>query len=168
MRIAVTGTGRCGTCTFYKAVQWCSNYHVGHESSAGLLEIPQIGHNCVEVSGHLTLFLHYLNYDKLIHVSREKESCVDSLVNTMEIPLRNWAAFTCQYSGGSLKNIAMLYYEHIHLMLKDAYQLEIDTLTKEKWRDCWNYMGCSGDFNRSWDEWQYHYNRRENRGRETK
>lgn len=80
MRIFVTGTGRCGSVSFYKACEHLTNYTCGNETRCGMLEYPD---RHIEINPQLRVCLSQL-IDKypqslFVHVIRERKSCIESL-----------------------------------------------------------------------------------------
>lgn len=84
MRCFVVGTGRCGTSTFYNLALTLNGYTVGHETKAGRALIPEYSDNHIEVDHELSYLIPLLKdrYPdaRFVHLVREREACVESLV----------------------------------------------------------------------------------------
>jgi hypothetical protein len=126
MRIFVIGTGRCGTVTFSKACQHITNYTSGHETTGRLpikekLTYPD---NHIEIDPSLSYFIPLLREkypDALfVHLQRERESCVDSLMKRQS--LYSYAGFHLRAHhtecSKNMRLIAEIYYDNTNELIK--------------------------------------------------
>lgn len=170
MRVFVTGTGRCGTCTFYNAVKHCTNYTTGHESLAGNVVRHEYPDCHIEVSSQLIIGIPYLRKmypeAKWIVLTRNQEACAKSIIEAVPASLVCWN--TLWHQAARIEN-AELMVAHLNelcrYMLPDAYLLQMEQASTQ-WADLWSYLGLQGDYERSVAEWSRKYNRHGNRGRD--
>lgn len=181
MRAFVTGTGRCGTSTFYHALRHCINYTVGHESRSGLLSPHVYPDQHIEVSHLLPGVLPDLRARypdaKWIHLVRGKDSCCRSLVNNLPAMLSAYLRlyYMCQCNGEEVPAMpedwparaAALYYHDVNALcralLPDAMTVRLETAATQ-WGDVWAFLGLQGDFVASRAEWSRAYNHSDARG----
>lgn len=84
MRVFVTGTGRCGTLTFFQACRTIQNFTSSHESKAGCIDETRWVYppNHIEVDPHIawTLgsILHRYPQAYYVHLQRRREDVVES------------------------------------------------------------------------------------------
>jgi len=187
MRIFVTGTGRCGTCTAYQALSHAKGFTVGHESRAGLSEHHEYPDNHIEVSSQLVMEIPLLlrKYPGAywVHLQRERKATVNSLIMNCE---ESMAAYSLQWlqrpiaavddedselRGRQLRAAASIYYDNVNAMLSKilpsfrTYYLPLEYVDG-KWADCWEFLQLTGDFEASQREWSRQYNAAEFRGRD--
>jgi hypothetical protein len=190
MRVFVTGTGRCGTSTFYHACKHITNYTCGHETKTGPKRICDLEYpdNHIEVSSHLALFIPLLRQrypDALwVHLIREKNACVKSLASQSSDNLERWSLnwFEAAPAKSELPEVAELYYHTINSLIQasltesrlgvEAPPRLIPVVLKEGesssvkfWDIFWGQAGCQGDYAASLAEWNRAYNHHSSRGR---
>lgn len=185
MRIFVVGTGRCGTSTFYHAACHATNYTVGHESRAGTINDYLYPDHRIEVSSHLAFAVPVLRAThsiarigasggcRFVHLIRELASCVSSMAAVREA-IRSLAFGIAEgnvntQSGKDFRRWAAWLYDLVNANIAataaDAFRLELER-AEERWLDCWEFMGCEGDFEASLAEWRWKYNPGVARGRD--
>lgn len=80
MRVFVTGTGRCGTVSFWRACEFITNYKSSHETVSLDLTYPD---GIIEVNSQLRHSVTHLHnkYPKArwVHFIRSPETCIPSL-----------------------------------------------------------------------------------------
>lgn len=188
MRIFVTGTGRCGTSTFYQAVSHATNFTAGHESRAGRLEQHEYPDNHIEVSSQLVVDLPRLMSiypdSRWVHLVRGKAATVESLANccpdAMECYAIQW--FQHQFAKHDRKlhrqqllDTAEMYYNNVNLLVSSIFKqtspdrahtflLHRDV---NRWDYWWNMLELEGDLEASKQEWLKKYNAANNRGRDS-
>lgn len=83
MRVFVTGTGRCGTSTFYQACRYLRDYTAGHESFVARLPTWEFPDQHVEVASQLAYAIPVLRRRypdaRWVHLIRDRAPCVESL-----------------------------------------------------------------------------------------
>ncbi len=100
MRVFATGTGRCGTSTFYQLARTVHGMTAGHESMLGRLPTWEFPEQHFEVASQLVIGIPFLcaRYPdaRWIHLVREREACVHSLAREC---WRSMEAFGWQWYG---------------------------------------------------------------------
>jgi hypothetical protein len=169
MRIFVTGTGRCGTVTFSKAAGHATNYTASHESYAGYVADWDYPDNHIEVSSQLVIGIPLLlaRYPdaRWVHLVRgDRRACVESIISLRD--------------GGVVDDFCRLFfqvekplydrggeaiYETLNglcrALLPNAFTITLE-YAKKHWAECWDFMGCEGDYEASRKEWDIRYNAR--------
>lgn len=174
MRVFVTGTGRCGTSTFYQAARHCSNFSAAHESHAGNVQDDVYPDNHIEVSAHLVFAIPMLRDSypdaKWIILQREKRACTTSLVMECSPAMIGYGRqrFGIRDEGQILEMVSG-FYDDVHrfckLLLPEARFVRLEQARAE-WRNIWNWLGLQGNFEASLAEWDRAYNPAANRGRD--
>lgn len=172
-RVFVIGTGRCGTCTFYHAIRHATNKTAGHES---VYWRPDHRHdypeNHIEVGHTLTWVLAWLvkRYPeaRFVHLQREREACIESLIRNGLGPLRlfhriNRGEYLRDERAPIDREMAELYYDEtvarINALLRRSRGTHVWLeQVPDVWRYCWEFMGLRGDFDASLGEWGRRYN----------
>lgn len=176
MRIFVTGTGRCGTVTFFRAAAHARNLKVGHESQTGHEAVNhwQYPDNHIEVSCQLAFAMPILlrRYPdaKWIHLVRQREACVRSLAGQLTVEMQHWAEHVFQAFRPNPIAAAEAFYDCTvatidALLPPGSLRLEMER-AERLWSEVWRFMGCQGDFEASRSEWRRAYNAAGHRGRE--
>jgi len=99
---------------------------------------------------------------KWVHLVRSEADCVESLANRETRTVRDFGRMLYHWEEVDATSGAKALYDVINglcveLLPKTAFRLEVET-AKEHWRDCWDWMGCQGDFEGSLDEWNTKHN----------
>lgn len=176
MRIFVTGTGRCGTSTFYHACTHIKNFTCGLESISGSVSQHDYPDNHIEISSQLVPAIGYLCFkyprSVWVHLIRDKVQCMASLKANCPRALR---AYSLLYFQGiftsELDKVAEIYYDLTNCQCRWAmpqsrtYTIRMETAARS-WASFWETMGFEGDFNDSLSEWNRQYNPTGNRGRD--
>lgn len=177
MNVFVTGTGRCGTSTFYQACRHFTNYTTGHESHAGFQEVPYPPDNHIEVSSQLVIWiprlLRFYPDAKFVHLIRERRSCVKSLAYQALKPMKDFASQWFQYFPENENEIplkgAMLFYESMNDLipaLVPASQLmtiQIET-AQDQWETFCRWINAEGDLEEGAKKLLQQYNTKYCRG----
>lgn len=171
MRIFVTGTGRCGTSTFYQACCHATNFAAGHESKVGRIGDFSYEDEVIEVSSQLVFFIPTLKQlyseAKWVHLVRDKNECVKSLATTCTMSMLFFSYRWYQAFDVDPYLVAAAYYDAVTALcaalIPDAFVIRLEA-AKTSWKDCWEWMGCQGDFEKSLLTWQRKYNSQQFRG----
>lgn len=173
MRVFVTGTGRCGTSTFYHACRHMTNYTAGHESAACYYDYQYPDWH-IEASGGLSFFVGTLlkrhPASKWVLLKRNRWDTIDSLVKQSAESMRRFGQFWLYMSDPDPFLAADVFYETVHDLIHAAVpkgQLRVMEMerAKDDWRDFWKWIGAEGDFDASLAEWDRKYNSSAFRGR---
>ena len=170
MRAFVTGTGRCGTVTFSEACRHADNYTCGHEthtnlgSCSGRIACWEYADGHIEVSHHLVIAIPLLRdlypNARWVHLVRDdREACARSLAR--RFPLGAFARVWFFRRTAPLMPAAYAFYDTVNALCRalipDAFVLHLET-AEEQWADCWEFLGCQGDFDASLAEWSVRHN----------
>lgn len=174
MRVFVVGTGRCGTSTFRHAASLALNKSVRQESAYwnGVSHREYLD-GCIEIGHQLTWVLSYLLHryrdSKIVHLVRDKESCVRSLQKNGLGTIPSWYNMLyagCHENGNPCppcSDLFDIYYDQVNFSIPNVtpthryFRLKLEA-AKEQWRACWDWMSCEGDFERSLACWAKKYN----------
>lgn len=156
MRVFVTGTGRCGTTTFAKACSHITNFTSGHESKrrgCPQAQVNEFPDNHIEVDAHLFWHMGILldMYPEAywVHLRREREACVRSLMKTSGI--KDWMRLA--YVGANdLGQACADYYDSTNRMIGELLDplsrsrtMHLEML-RDEWDDFWQWIGAEGDY----------------------
>jgi len=170
MRVFVTGTGRCGTMTFAMACSWMTNFTSGHEThrrGTPQSQVNEFPDNHIEVDAHLFwhmgVLIHRYPEARWVHLRRNREDCVKSLMKTSGI--RDWMRLA--YTGaGDLRRACEDYYDStnqiIGAVLETVWRkrfMHLENLPQE-WSGFWEWIGAEGDYEVSLAELSVRHNQR--------
>lgn len=160
----MTGTGRCGTTTFARALSHVTNYSSGHETRAGLpwdrVAYPR---RHIEVDAALAmivpLIIEHYPLAKWVRIRRGRDDCLRSLVANESQSMTSLARMVTRIPEPAAEMGAALWYDLVMAATRQlpAFTLQLET-AKIQWRECWDFMGCLGDFEASLSEWEVRYN----------
>jgi len=144
MRVFVVGTGRCGSSTFYQACKTIKNYTCGHETFAGQVHDFEYPDNHIEVAVQnvqaLALLQNKYPDARFVHLVREKEACIKSLLEQCPEYLKAWA-FQVFLTHGVTEKVAMAYYHCVNKYLTTVPNLITVRLEDLEW--FWlNFVKC--------------------------
>jgi hypothetical protein len=170
MVVFVVGTGRCGTCTAFHAFSHATNKTVGHESSYWNDGINhRYKDNHIEIGHTLTLHLSWLirKYPsaRFIHLQREADSCIKSLYKQGLGTIDTYYRATQGVNNRNKISIeaTKIYYEEINSRIQDCvpsnryFHVWLHDLPR-RWKECWKWAECEGQFSKSKLEWSRRYN----------
>jgi hypothetical protein len=173
MRVFVTGTGRCGTCTFYQACRHITNYTAAHQTHYGKIGDFEFPDQHIEVANMLAHGLAWMRQmypdARWVHLIREREACVESLAVGRREELVSWSHGCFVVTDNTdYRRMAEAYYDTVNanitaMIPADALTIETERAV-EQWAAFWSYVGAEGDFEASRAEWQRAYNPRHHRG----
>jgi hypothetical protein len=167
VRVFVTGTGRCGTTTFYHACQHIKNFTSGHETSRRLLRVPRFPDQHIECSYLVVPWIPHLieRYpdSRWVHLIRDREACVHSMATIAPKRQNGWACIW--YLVGKNRHdrrSAELFYASTNALIKALIPPGSMTLRLEeaglRWAEFWEWIGAEGNFQASLGEWGRKYN----------
>ena len=174
MRVFVTGTGRCGTCTFFQACQHLTNFTAGHESEAGRAPSYRFPDQHIEISGQLVIAIPRLRSlypdARFVHLTRERESCVRSIAHQTPDFIEAWSFQWYQSRHPfEVSMSAWSYYDRcnelIAALAPEAMRIDIETAAMQ-WPDFCSWIGAEGDIGASQAEFSRAYNSGAARGRD--
>jgi len=166
MRVFVTGTGRCGTTTFYRACRHITNYTCSDEEPFRDLEFPD-NHIAEDPMLFPVLPLIRQKYPAcfIVHLIRERQACAKSLANLRAFGggyIVEWhrAIWATMFPLTDRIAQAERFYDYvtsyIELIKPDVvFHLEE---AKMAWADFWARIGAEGDLDASLLEWEKRYN----------
>jgi len=172
MRVFGVGTGRCGTCTLYQACTHIENYTSGHETQAGIVSPHEYSDNHIEISSQLVLEIPTLKEKYpdavFVHVIRDKDSCVESLLrncwDAMEAYASQWHQTNHPYDTVIA---ASKFYDQVNAMCMFFSEIRIELESPlNGWQQLWSRLGAEGNYAESVIVWDKRYNAREHRGRD--
>jgi len=178
MRVFVVGTGRCGTCTFFQACKHISNFTTDHEGKSGQRDIGEWEYpdNHIEVAAHLAIAMGHLRLKypeaRWVHLIRNEENCVRSLVTNSQAPLDYFALHWLQAFQFNPVRCARVFYhlvnDNIRAMLpRGNYSMTIQLENiQNAWPEFWSWIEASGTYSSSLDTWTRKYNSTYQRGRD--
>jgi len=177
MNVFVLSTGRCGSTTFARACSHITNFSSAHESRASCIGDERLAYprNHIEVDHYLAWFLGKLDRrygDDVwyVHLHRDPERVAASWAKK-----RDWiGSLATAYHLGILKMTSASFEEacrdqvatvnaNIRHFLKDkSHRLEFSLETASAdWGRFWDWIGATGDYDRSLAEWSRRYNAQE-------
>lgn len=175
VRVFVTGTGRCGTCTFYQACRHLTNYTAGHESDAGSLTPADWPDRHVEVSSTLAWSMALLvpRYPGAVwvHLVRERGACVRSLAAQCPVQVEQWAQLTRHAFRAGRHAAAGAYYDAVNAAVAALLPTDRSMTFRVEdaaaaWPAFWRLIGGAGDLRAAAAEWGRAYNAGRRRGRD--
>lgn len=152
----VIGTGRCGSATFFQACRHITNYTTGHETTVRKIK-NDFPDRHIEIAARLPIGTIIKNYpgSKWVHLIRERDSCVQSLITNGKEPLEHFIKYH-KKTPIDLETTATLYYEwtndNIKQMLKTERHITMH-LEDIEWMEFWGFIGAEGNFCKSTIEW---------------
>lgn len=174
MRVFVTGTGRCGTSTFYQACRHIPGFTAGHETKMGRIADWDYPDDHIEVASQLSIAIPILRERypdaKWVHLIRDRDPCTNSLSR------QTWEAMECfdkqwfvRWHPMDLPEVSEAFYDIINALCRatmpeHAMTIRIETAA-EQWPAFCDYIGAPV-VRESMDALQRIYNPAENRGRD--
>lgn len=163
MNVFVVGTGRCGTTTFSEACKFATNFTVAHESNAGRPYDFDYPPDHIEVDAPLAFWMPTLRLKypgcKFVHLWRQREECVRSMVKNDPEITRWFARMLYHWPEATPEEGAAALYDVINNVATgaDVFHLRLK-YAADRWREVWDWLGLSGDFDRSREEWSVKHN----------
>lgn len=174
MRVFVTGTGRCGTTTFYQACRHITNYTSAHETEAGRIPSYDYPDRHIEVSHLLVVGIPYIREhfpDSVwVHLTRDRHACIQSIRGQLWGEIVAWSREWYLTDHPALVyEAAQAYYDRVtelcRVLLPDAITIPIEQ-AREWFPYFWHKIGAEGDMDAALDEFDRAYNPSVDRGRD--
>ena len=175
MRVFVTGTGRCGTTTFYQACRHITNYTSAHETEAGRIPSYQYPDRHIEVSHLLVVGIPFIRQhfpDSVwVHLTRSREACIQSIRGQLWGEVAAWSREWYLTDHPALVyEAAQAYYDRVielcQVLLPDAITIPIER-AREWFPYFWHKIGAEGDMDAALNEFDRAYNPSVSRGRDS-
>jgi len=172
--VFVTGTGRCGSCTFYHLASTLSNYRASHEKFAGEVHDFAFEDGEIYVIPQLVYAIPVVKKKypdaKWVHLIRKREACVRSLMTqcrqSMEEFRHQWFLTT---DPEKLRASTEAFYDLTNAMciemLPEARTMHIENISEE-WPGFCEWIGGSRQPDLEKEILGRLYNPGENRGRD--
>lgn len=167
--VLVTGTGRCGTVTFYQACRHMTNYTVGHET--GLSPFADVGRIEIDprFAGDMPRLMEAYPDAKWVHLTRERDAAVQSLAQECPSRVTKYADLWSPRLLTTLQ-AAAFYYDSVNAQIATLLPAQALTIGIEDiaawWRQFWDWIRAEGDFEASLKTFKRRYNAGGHRGRE--
>jgi hypothetical protein len=176
LNVFVTGTGRCGSVSFWRACQHITNYTAFHESPCGLLSYPDLH---IEVNPQLRYVIEIVARRhpdaKWVHLVRDREQTAASLAR---LDGGNWLRSFCPFMNtvmpcGDPIERARRVYDIITAQIDASLAASVPAENRmevhlssigEDWPKFWQWIGAAGDLESSLKSWETPYNTSEERG----